>query len=247
MAQSAIRPAWNDSPQSDGCGHLSLLAESFERRERLSAMGEMTARLAHQVRTPLASALLYASQLDTESARQKAVVGKLTQRLKELARMMDEILGFVRSAPRATERFAVAALLEEVVETFAAVKIGAVGILPGRRDLTLTADRESIRGAIMNLVNNALEACTGSPRVELGAESRGDRVWLTVTDNGAGIAPEVLPRLFEPFFTTRPKGTGLGLAIVRSVAEAHGGEVLVDTGPSGTTFALCLPVRGEQR
>lgn len=244
---SPINPARNDRTQPDGCGRFALLAELLDRRERLSAMGEMTARLAHQVRTPLASALLYAAQLDTGTPRQKAVVEKLTKRLSELARMLDDILGFVRDAPRPTERVAVAGLLQEVADTFAAADPGAVGVLLGNPDLVVTADRESLQGALVNLVSNALEACTSAPRVELGAECRGDRVWLTVADNGTGIAPEVMPRLFEPFFTTRPKGTGLGLAIVHSVADAHGGEVLVDTGPSGSTFALCLPAGGEKQ
>jgi signal transduction histidine kinase len=82
--------------------------------------------------------------------------------------------------------------------------------------------------------------------VELGAEQVDGRVCLTVSDNGHGIPDAVRPRLFEPFFTTRPQGTGLGLAVVRAVVEAHDGEILVDTGPNGTTFALCLPAAGAK-
>jgi signal transduction histidine kinase len=115
------------------------------------------------------------------------------------------------------------------------------------RALTFTGDRESIKGALANLVCNALEAGAASPRVELGAECRGAHVWLTVTDNGPGLPADVMPRLFEPFFTTRTQGTGLGLAIVHAVTEAHGGEVLVDSGADGTTFALCLPVSGATK
>lgn len=250
---SSINPAIQRSERTarhdpQGNAPADLFAELLERRDRLSAMGEMTARLAHQVRTPLASALLYASRLEATSPRQKVVVEKLTARLIDLGRTLDDILGFVRGAPRGSEKIAVETLLEDVADTFAPEReSGAVSVVPARRKLTLTGDSASIKGALVNLVCNALEACTTAPHVELGAECRGGRAWLTVTDNGPGIAAEIAPRLFEPFFTTRPQGTGLGLAIVHAVAEAHGGEVLIDSGPNGSTFALCLPASGEAR
>jgi two-component system sensor histidine kinase FlrB len=242
------RPDRGEGRDPEGDARLDLLAGLLERRDRLSAMGEMTARLAHQVRTPLASALLYASQLETTAPRQKVVVEKLTRRLTELGRMIEEMLGFARGAQPGSERISVANLLDDVADMFAAAKTsGSLSVVLAHRELAFVGDGESIKGALANLVCNALEAGAVSPRVELGAEYRGERAWLTVTDNGPGIPAEILPRLFEPFFTTRPQGTGLGLAIVHAVAEAHGGEVLVDSGPHGTTFALCLPVSGATR
>jgi two-component system sensor histidine kinase FlrB len=98
-----------------------------------------------------------------------------------------------------------------------------------------------LKGALLNLVNNALQACGANARIELGAVRSNNQICLTVTDNGDGISDEIRSRIFEPFFTTRPQGTGLGLAVVRSVADVHNGEVLVDSGPKGTTFAICLP------
>ena len=251
MAASSINathlPAATERRIPQGDARLELLEDLLERQDRLSAMGQMTARLAHQVRTPLASALLYASQLEATSPKQQAVVEKLTRRLREVGRMMDDILGFVRGAQRGRETVVVAELLEDVADTFAPARdSGAVSIVTLQRELSFTGNREAIKGALVNLLCNALEACGASPRIELGAECRGHSLWLTVTDNGPGIASEHLPRLFEPFFTTRPKGTGLGLAIVHAVAQAHGGEVLVDSAPGNTTFALCLPA-GESR
>ena len=99
----------------------------------------------------------------------------------------------------------------------------------------------------MNLVNNSIQACSGAVSIQLGAVVTAKRVYLTVTDNGDGIPDAAKPKLFEPFFTTRPQGTGLGLAVVRNVAEAHGGEVLLDSGANGTTFAICLPPFSEDR
>ena len=107
--------------------------------------------------------------------------------------------------------------------------------------LIIEINGTALKGALLNLVGNAVQACSDSPRVELGAVRSNNQICLTVTDNGDGIPDDIRRRVFEPFFTTRPQGTGLGLAVVRSVAEAHNGEVLVDSSSMGTTFAICLP------
>lgn len=221
------------------------LMEILDRRHRLAELGEMTARLAHQLRTPLASALLYTSRLSVAVPDQRHLVEKLTLRLQELGHMMDDMLGFARGARPAQQRIAVATLFEEVAECFApGPRRDAISIAPARGEITIEVDRDAIKGALVNLVNNALQACDSEPRVELGAERRKNCVFLTVTDNGHGVTADAMSRLFEPFFTTRPQGSGLGLAVVRTVAKAHGGDVLVESGPAGATFAICLPSNG---
>lgn len=205
----------------------------------------MTARLVHQVRTPLASALLYASQLAADSPGQKDIVGKLTKRLQELGQMTEDLLGFARDVRPADEAVAVTVLMQEVADNFASPEQrDAITIRPGSQKVTVVADRNALRGALINLVENALQASTAEPRIELRAEEADDSVYFAVADNGRGIAPDALPRLFEPFFTTRPGGTGLGLAIVRAVADAHDGNVGVESGAQGTTFTLRLPKSG---
>ncbi len=241
-------------PLGDEPGEILLLADVTEsrrtsellaRQERLTCLGEMTATLAHQIRTPLASALLNIARLDVDDEHR---VGRIRDRLKDIGRMVEDMLRFTAGARPRHETFAVDALLKELLETCDR------GHATNDLTLALAADgvevagnRDAIKGALSNLIDNARQACDPDARIELGVERSGDRVCLTVTDNGHGIDPKIRARLFEPFFTTRPQGTGLGLAVVRAVAKAHGGEVLVDSGPTGSTFALCLPAVGATR
>ena len=241
--------------QSLGCdqGEVLLLtditesremSEMLQRHQRLSCIGEMTARLGHQFRTPLASALLYASQLDNPAlADRKDVAEKITGRLQDLAEMLDDMLRYAAGAKQSGETVVVADLLNHVADTIRPrlESENALIVEMADPDLVIEANSTALRGALLNLVNNAFQACKGNPLVELGAVRSGNKTCLTVTDNGPGIDDRIRARIYEPFFTTRPQGTGLGLAVVRSVVEAHGGEILVDTGPNGTTFALCLP------
>jgi len=222
------------------------MAELLQRRERLSCIGEMTASLAHQIRTPLSSAMLYASQIAGESMPRDKLSTKITDSLQELGRMVEDMLRFAGGARRLNDTISVSQLLQDVVESFAPQQgASTLHVLQPDRYLNVDANRDAVKGALVNLVSNALQACGDSPRVELGAEKINGRICLTVSDNGHGIADDVRPHLFEAFYTTRPQGTGLGLAVVRAVAEAHCGEVLVDSRAGGTTFALCLPATGE--
>lgn len=218
------------------------MAELLQRSERLSCLGEMTASLAHQIRTPIASALLNAARIGGDDT-QRQLVGRIRERLNEVGRMVDDMLRFTSGARRSDETFAVAGLYKELVETGPVGSELDVALL--REGLQVAGNRDAIKGALGNLIDNARQSCRDDARIELGAELCQDRVCLTVTDNGHGVPEEIRGRLFEPFFTTRPQGTGLGLAVVRAVAEAHGGEVLVESGKKGSTFALCLPACEE--
>ena len=110
------------------------------------------------------------------------------------------------------------------------------------KSLTVSGNADALRGAILNLVTNADQAALGSMRIVIGARHVGDRLIISVSDDGPGVPEELLPRLFEPFFTTRPQGTGLGLAVVQQVAAAHGGQAKVASSKLGTTFTIELPL-----
>jgi len=226
------------------------IREQLERHQKLSAMGEMAAGLAHQLRTPLATALLYAGNLarrrlsDTDRQR---FAEKALARLKDLERMIHDMLTFLRGAPSSREPIALGELVAEaaqVMEPQMADRRVHLGVEVEGGFAELRGDRKALCGALLNLLENALQASDPGGTVKLAARLEGARVAISVSDRGRGMSPDVQRRLFQPFFTTRAEGTGLGLAIMRSVVDAHGGEVEVDSEPGrGTTFTVHLPCR----
>jgi len=225
------------------------LTAQLERARRLSAMGEMAARLAHNLRTPLATALLYAGNLarpGLAEAERSRFAEKTVDCLRRVERMIQDMLRFVRGQHDAFEPIAIDALLAElaaVIDPQMTRRGVAFEVLDDSAGATLHGDRKAIAGALLNLLENALHATEAGGSITLAAQARPGAVELSVLDTGSGIAPEVAERLFEPFFTTRTDGTGLGLAIVRGVATAHGGEAVASRRePRGSQFTLRLPL-----
>jgi len=227
------------------------LQELVDRHQRLSAMGEMAARLAHQIRTPLSAALLYAGQLETGHMAGDAlprIGGKLAGRLRQIEGMVGDMLMFAGGGRRDDERLGVDELFAEAGgQVMARWRDHLKLQVQGGRGLAIRGSRAAVLGALTNLLNNAAEAVRGSgveqAHVRLRAE-RGDgrKVIIRVRDNGPGVPAEIREQIFEPFYTTRPQGTGLGLAVVRSVAEAHNGELMLGTPRrGGAEFILVLP------
>lgn len=226
------------------------LKTQAERNQRLAAMGEMAASLAHQLRTPLAAALLYAGHLERDDlpgeARGRCARNAVAQ-LKALERLIQDTLLFARGETLGREPIPVAALLADLAKTIGplarsrGVDLTVREQCPGRE---LVGNRKAIIGALSNLLDNALQAAGEGGRVELDARVGEAAISLHVRDDGPGIDPAVKLRLFEPFFTTRADGTGLGLAIARAVALAHGGDIDVRSAPGGgSEFVLSLPLR----
>lgn len=251
------RLACSTSPLETAGGRILLfhditeahrLQQELARHQRLSAMGEVAARLAHQLRTPLATALLYASQWsqphlnDADRARFSE---KVVARLSHLEHLIQDMLLYVRGEVGARQRIVVEELLgdlRQVMEPQMAARGVAFSVYHEAGDAAVAGSRDAIGGALLNLLENALQWTPVGGSVALRSTAVDGAVSLTVTDSGPGIGPEAVERLFEPFYTTRQEGTGLGLAIVRSVAEAHGGAVTVDSIPGrGASFTLRLP------
>jgi len=224
-------------------------ADLLQRSERLSTLGEMSARLGHQIKTPLAAALLYASELkDIGTVEQVSATKHVVDRLKDLAATVDDMLTFATGTKRPGENVSVAELLKDVA-TLVAPQLengGQINVEIAETDLHVLANREALKGALLNLVTNAIQAGSENVVIDLCAVRLRDQVCLTVTDDGPGIREDIRGRLFDPFFTTRPQGTGLGLAVVKSVAEAHDGEIGFDCGPHGTAFSICIPAFADE-
>lgn len=215
-----------------------------ERQRSLATLGEMVAQLAHQVRTPLASAMLYTShlrKLDAAPERRGEILDKTLFCLRELERQVNDMLLFARSGELALEPVELAELGRDLQRTLEPqlLERQCALTLEGM-DGRIEGNHEALLGALFNLVGNALEL--GAQTVRITARAATRAVELRVEDDGPGIAEAIRARVFEPFFTARPGGTGLGLAVVQTVVEAHAGQVtLVDSGLGGAAFRLTLP------
>jgi two-component system sensor histidine kinase PilS (NtrC family) len=236
------------------CQDLSAIKEMEERvrrADRLTALGRLSANIAHEIRNPLASisgaieTLARELPADATRSRLMEIVVSESERLNQL---IAEFLDYARPAPPSPIPVDLAVVLEEVL-TLLQHRPQAEGIKIVRQfgdGLVAAADPRPLRQALWNLCLNAVQAMPAGGELRVGARrvagpGRG-QIQLWVSDTGHGIAPDDLPHVFEPFFSTKPGGTGLGLAIVYRVVQDHGGQVEVRSEPgSGTTFTLALP------
>jgi two-component system, sensor histidine kinase FlrB len=227
-----------------------LMQVFLTRQQRLLTLGELAAGLAHQIRTPLAAALLYASQM-TLPGRLPSDLARCAERtvgsLKQLDKLVNDMLAFAHGGA-AREVVSVSALLEQVAQWLRpALRRGVrLTIRTQAPDLMVRANAPSLVSAVLNLATNALQAASADLDLELLARRGADgRAQIVVSDDGPGVPAHIRARIFEPFFTTRARGNGIGLAIVKSVVEAHQGSVRLaeDSGGAlaGATFIIDLP------
>lgn len=223
------------------------LQDQLARHERLSSLGRMVASLAHQIRTPLSAALIYASHLTEQElpvATQQRFAGRLKERLHELEHQVRDMLVFARGELPLIDRLTPAALFEALQ---AAAQTHVQG-MPVRwqcnsHDGELLCNRDTLVGALLNLIENAVQASAGKARLKIHLYSRGDTLRLCISDSGAGISAATLARMGEPFFTTKTTGTGLGLAVVNAVSRAHQGQLSFRSRPGrGTCAMVTLPL-----
>ena len=245
----------------NGFGQLILLSDLTEtrmlqsqlaRHERLSAMGNMIASLAHQIRTPLSAALLYGEHLTasdiSEELRLKCA-HKLLSRLGHLEQQVRDMLLFARGDAPVVQHL-------ECRELFTDIQLAAESLCPlhevefqwnpPKGTAYLVGNSDSLVSAVMNLINNSIDALKDqrNPTIRVGMTIREDMASISVTDNGAGFKTEFALKLMEAFYTTKPNGTGLGLAVVQSVAKSHHGRFyIVSPGEGkGTQAMINLPL-----
>lgn len=223
------------------------LQSQLARHERLSSLGRMVASLAHQIRTPLSAAMIYASHLTEQALNvetQQRFAGRLKERLHELEHQVRDMLVFARGELPLTDRVTPASLVE-ALESAAHTHVRDVAVRwqCNTDDGELLCNRDTLVGALLNLIENAVQASSSDARVKIHAYSRGDTLRLCISDNGSGIDAAALARIGEPFFTTKTTGTGLGLAVVTAVARAHQGQVQFRSRPGrGTCAIVSLPL-----
>jgi signal transduction histidine kinase len=223
-------------------------------RERLSALGNLAATVAHEVRNPLNSISMGLQRLKTEfrPTQDEDEYSHLTQLMLEevyrLNAIVEQFLSLARPLEIKPEELRLHDILKELAEleegkakqSKTQIRVVAPPDLP-----LLKADREYLRQTLLNLVLNGLQAMPDGGTLTLEANASNGNLLITITDTGVGISQENLPRIFEPYFTTKPKGSGLGLAIARRIVEAHGGTIAVSSeAGQGCRFRISLPIHG---
>ncbi len=250
---------------------LREATRQLRRSRELAALGEMAAGIAHEVRNPLGSIGLYAAMLGDDLAdrpEQQSVARKIGDAVRGLDRVVGDVLTFARELRLRTGAVEVDAMLSRAVEACRAHARGLgveIVIESGSvAEQEIECDAGLMQQALINVVRNACEATARSGGGGGGGETGGvdavrrrgresdgasrRMVSLRVRDDGPGIPPEVMERMFNPFFTTREAGTGLGLAIVHRIVDAHGGRVAVgNRSEGGASVELLLPERSADR
>ena len=210
----------------------------------------MAARLAHQIRTPLSSTVLYVDQLskDLDHAKRERICNALKAQLSQTESLITSMLGFVRGGsllclePSNVKDVVEGALAscEGVIEASGA----SISVNKINPSLQILASPTELASVIANMLQNAIQVCDGQAEIEVWAGAVNQHMMLIrVSDNGPGIPEEFIEQVFDPFFTTRAAGTGLGLAVLASVVERHGGTVHATNRESGgAQFTILLPV-----
>ena len=217
--------------------------------ERLAAVGNTVAHIAHEIKNPLliiggfARQLQKLPQLDDQARHKLSIIAEEVRHLEE---MVAEMRDFVRRPPVHKQPGRIEAAIQQAVELFQdflqehQVQVRTVEEAPLP---TVAFDPQQLHEVLINLLKNAVEAMPQGGEITLASRVRGNFVEVSVSDSGEGIPPEVAANIFQPYFTTKDKGTGLGLAICQDIIQEHGGSLLADSTPGrGSTFTIQLPL-----
>ena len=226
------------------------LQDEASRRQRLVALGEMAARLAHQIRTPLSSTLLYMSLLETDLPRERRqiICADVREQLHHMEGLISSMLGFVKGGGKVTGPVGVEAAIADALSACTAdiesrhalIDIESCGPKP-----QLEGCHDDLVAALSNLITNALDASGQKPRISIHTRIRNNHLAvIQIADRGKGIPGDALERIFDPFFTTSVSGCGLGLAVVASTVAQHGGTIRAANRPGGgAEFTILLPIK----
>ena len=235
---------------------VRALEEAMDRRERLATLGDMAATVAHEVRNPLNAISMGLQRLGAEFRQPEdqeypRLVGLMQGEVTRLNGIVEEFLSLARPLSLSVAPTDPGDLLRNVAGLVdgeaARSKVSVVVSVPDGVP-TLQADRERLTQVLLNVALNAIQAMPDGGTLTFHAAASGGTATVTVSDTGAGIPADILPRIFEPYVTTRARGLGLGLAIARRIVEAHGGRIEAESEPGrGSRFIIRLPLDGPVR
>ncbi len=228
------------------------LQVKYDQQNRLASMGQMAAQLAHQIRTPISAALLYASHLKSpqlDNDKRLRFADKIMTRIQSLEQLINDMLLFSRNGMESRESISVQQILIELEQAIVVAEdkqqINQVFEYLPSETFYISGNRNLLVSGLANLVNNALYevAADGEVRVQVSQPVSG-AIDFSIHDNGSGISTDNVNQIFEPFYTTKENGTGLGLAVVKAIANAHDGELwLESSSTTGSVFRMRIPTQ----
>lgn len=219
------------------------------RAEHLATLGEIAAGLAHEIRNPLAGIAgvvdVMGKELPAESAS-RAVLADVQNEIVHIQNILNDLLSYARPRPPTFHPANLNTTIEQaVLLARQQVRTRPVQVLftPNTTLPSVFHDPALIQQVVLNLLLNGIQAITGEGTVEVQLAQEDSQVLITVKDNGRGIPPDALSKIFKPFFTTRKEGTGLGLSLANGIVQSHGGTIEARSAPGqGTQFRIHLPV-----
>ena len=227
------------------------LVETHKRlvtQERIAALGRAAAQVAHEVKNPLAGLLLYSLHLKSKaenfSENEIYLVDKIVDTINHLNSRVEQILGFARPINLTVRSENLNVMINDVLDLvqpqIAANKI-EVRLSLEQQSVYVRVDQSSMRGALLNLILNAIEAMPAGGTLSIAVNQTGDTVRLDLTDTGRGIEDEEARKIFEPFYTTKAQGLGLGMPYAKKIIDQHGGTISLSSRLGvGTTISLTL-------
>lgn len=223
----------------------------LEKQQRLVTMGQTAASLAHQIRTPLSSAILYSSNLKRQNLKEQdrlAISEKLMARLRHLEHLINDMLVYARGSTTTNTEFKLADLINDLLQMIEShldvsdTRFQWVNNVAS--SVCLKGNRQMLISSLINIFVNAIQAMGNHGELILTTSTdEFGKININIKDNGPGIDVKDIDSIFEPFYTTKSDGTGLGLAVVRAVIHAHNGDIKVkQIKPTGTLFNITIPV-----
>jgi len=223
-------------------------------QERIAALGRAAAQVAHEVKNPLAGLLLYSLHLKDKSSNfsenQTYLVDKIVDTIKHLNSRVEQILGFARPVSLTLSAGNLNQIVSDVLDLLRPQLTAnnvAVRLSVNEQPAYAMLDEASMRGALMNLMLNAIEAMRNGGMLSIAVDHTGESLRLEIADTGPGIAADEAKKIFEPFYTTKEQGLGLGMPYAKKVIEQHGGTVSLNSRPGeGTTISIVLPAAQKE-
>ena len=222
-------------------------------QERIAALGRAAAQVAHEVKNPLAGLLLYSLHLKGKatnlSESELSLLDKIVQTINHLNSRVEQILGFARPIHLTLQSANLNHMVEGVLDLLRPqLQANKVQVqLSVDQQVEGMFDESSMRGALMNLMLNSIEAMSSGGTLSVAARQTGETLQLEISDTGRGIPEEVAKKIFEPFYTTKEQGLGLGMPYAKKIIDQHGGTVSVHSKPGeGTTISITLPVAKKE-